>query len=97
MAKDPVCGMEVDEKTTPYKSMQGGSVYYFCSPSCQTEFDKAPEKYVGERREESHVGHHGGHYSGGCGGGCGAPTGGSAWYFYLGLLLLLLLLLLLRG
>ena len=93
MAKDPVCGMEVDEKTTPYKSMQGGSVYYFCSPSCQTGFDKAPEKYIGERKEESHVGH----YGGGCGGGCGAPAGGSAWYFYIGLLLLLLLLLFLRG
>ncbi|MEM3056116.1 MAG: YHS domain-containing protein, partial [Candidatus Bathyarchaeia archaeon] len=32
MARDPVCGMEVDEKTTRYKSTYEGETYYFCSP-----------------------------------------------------------------
>ncbi len=35
MAKDPVCGMEVDEKTAPAKSEHMGKTYYFCSPGVQ--------------------------------------------------------------
>jgi len=45
MAKDPVCGMEVDEKkavTTEYK----GKVYYFCCLACKAAFDKEPERYL---------------------------------------------------
>jgi len=93
MTKDPVCGMEVDEKTARYKSIEAGKVYYFCSPSCQTEFSKDPEKYMGKETRGHHASHHGGY----CGvGGCGAPARGAAWYFYIGLLFLFLLLLLLR-
>lgn len=47
MAKDPVCGMDVDEKTTTLKSEYKGQTYYFCSPGCKRSFDKDPEKYVG--------------------------------------------------
>ncbi len=47
MAKDPVCGMDVDEKTAPAKSEYNGKTYYFCAPGCKREFDKNPEKYVG--------------------------------------------------
>jgi Cu+-exporting ATPase len=43
MAKDVVCGMYVDEKTTPFKAERRGVTYYFCSESCQKEF-QAPEK-----------------------------------------------------
>ncbi len=46
MAKDLVCGMEVDEKTAPAKSEYKGETYYFCAPGCKREFDKDPEKYV---------------------------------------------------
>ena len=30
MAKDPVCGMDVDIKTAPAKSEYKGKTYYFC-------------------------------------------------------------------
>ena len=57
MAKDPVCGMEVDEKKAAGKSEHKGQTYYFCSPGCKKSFDKEPGKYVGEKQEE-HSGHH---------------------------------------
>ena len=46
MAKDPVCKMEVDEKTAKYKSTHMGKVFYFCSSSCKSDFDKNPMSYV---------------------------------------------------
>lgn len=46
MAIDPVCGMEVDEKTATITSEYEGKVYYFCAPGCKTAFDKEPEKYL---------------------------------------------------
>lgn len=59
MAKDPVCGMQVDEKTAAAISEYGGETYYFCAPGCKAAFDKDPEKYLGE---ETSGGHHHGHY-----------------------------------
>ncbi len=47
MAKDPVCGMEVDEKTAPAKSEHMGKTYYFCAPGCKKAFDENPTKYTG--------------------------------------------------
>ena len=38
MAKDPICGMYVDEKTAEYKATIRGTTYYFCSQSCLKEF-----------------------------------------------------------
>ena len=46
MAKDPVCGMMVDEKTAKFKSEYKGKTYYFCAPSCKTTFEKNPAKYA---------------------------------------------------
>ncbi|MGA2198631.1 MAG: heavy metal translocating P-type ATPase [Nitrososphaerales archaeon] len=43
MAKDPVCGMFVDEATAELKAEVRGVPYYFCSESCMREF-LAPEK-----------------------------------------------------
>ena len=86
--KDPVCGMEVNEKTTAYKSIYANNVYYFCSATCQNEFNKNPEKYL----QPNTAIHHASHYGGYCGStGCGKPARGLAWYFYLGLLILLFL------
>ena len=48
MAKDPVCGMDVDEQTTTLKSEYKGQTYYFCGPGCKRSFDKDPEKYIGK-------------------------------------------------
>ncbi len=46
MAIDPVCKMEVDEKTAQFKSEYQGKIYYFCAPGCKYEFDQNPEKYI---------------------------------------------------
>ena len=59
MGKDPVCGMDVDEKSAAGKSEYKGQTYYFCSPGCQKSFDKDPERYAGKAPM---AGHHGGHH-----------------------------------
>jgi YHS domain-containing protein len=46
MAEDPVCGMEVDEKTAMYKTEHMGKTYYFCSSTCKGKFEKNPHKYM---------------------------------------------------
>jgi len=46
LAKDPICGMNVDEKTARLKSEYKGKTYYFCSQMCKTTFDKNPAKYA---------------------------------------------------
>ena len=46
MVKDPVCGMEVDEKSTPHVSTFSGTMYYFCSSGDKAKFDSNPESYV---------------------------------------------------
>ena len=46
MAKDPVCGMMVNEKTAKFKSEVSGQTYYFCNASCKTTFDKDPAKFT---------------------------------------------------
>jgi len=45
-AKDPVCGMEVEEKKAAAKAAYQGMTYYFCAAACRETFVKAPEKYV---------------------------------------------------
>ncbi|MBI2328812.1 MAG: YHS domain-containing protein [Chloroflexi bacterium] len=47
MAKDPVCGMDVNEKTAAGKSEHMGKTYYFCAPGCKKAFDANPAKYTG--------------------------------------------------
>ena len=63
MAKDPVCGMMVDEKKAKLKSEYNGKTYYFCAPSCKATFDKDPTKFT------DNSGGHAGH-SCCCGGPC---------------------------
>ena len=46
MAKDPVCGMMVDEKTATLKSDYNGKTYYFCAQSCKSTFDKNPAAFT---------------------------------------------------
>jgi YHS domain-containing protein len=45
VAKDPMCGMNVDEKTAP-SSSYSGKTYYFCCGHCKAQFEKDPSKYV---------------------------------------------------
>ena len=47
MAKDPVCGMDVDEQKAPARTEYKGKTYYFCAPACKVAFDANPEKYAG--------------------------------------------------
>ncbi|HSV49073.1 MAG TPA: YHS domain-containing protein [Candidatus Acidoferrales bacterium] len=46
MAKDPVCKMDVDEKTAKLKTDYNGKTYYFCNANCKASFDKNPSKYI---------------------------------------------------
>ncbi len=46
MAKDPVCGMIVDEKTAKYKTVHKGKTYYFCAPGCKKAFEDNPQRYI---------------------------------------------------
>ncbi len=46
LAKDPVCGMTVNEKTAKFKTTHMGTTYYFCSAACQKSFENNPEKYT---------------------------------------------------
>jgi YHS domain-containing protein len=46
MAIDPICDMEVDEKTAKWVSEYKGKKVYFCAPGCKKMFDENPEKYA---------------------------------------------------
>ena len=46
LARDPVCGMKVDEAQCPYVSTYQGKQYRFCSLDCKKAFDLVPEKYM---------------------------------------------------
>jgi YHS domain-containing protein len=53
MAKDPVCGMDVDEQTAAATAEYQGTTYYFCAPGCKKAFEKEPGKYVHTAPETS--------------------------------------------
>lgn len=57
MTKDPICGMEVDERTAAATSEYKGKRYYFCSRGCKATFDKNPEAYVQRPVEAKHGQH----------------------------------------
>ena len=46
MEIDPICKMNVDEKTAKWTSDYQGRKYYFCAPGCERMFDKDPAKYA---------------------------------------------------
>jgi Cu+-exporting ATPase len=50
MAKDVVCGMEVDNDS-PYQSTYKDKTFKFCSENCKTKFDENPEKYVAKHQD----------------------------------------------
>jgi len=63
MAKDPVCGMEVNPDSAAGSVEYKGETYYFCAPGCKQAFEKEPEKYVGQEMagHEGHEHHHSHH------------------------------------
>ncbi len=44
--KDPVCGMDVDEKRAIASLVYEGQTYYFCAQACKRAFERDPEKYT---------------------------------------------------
>ncbi len=46
MAKDPVCGMEIEEKNASSTSTYQETTYYFCAVTCKEAFDRDPGKYL---------------------------------------------------
>ncbi len=45
-AKDPVCGMMVDERRAAGISTFQGKTYYFCNAGCKSAFDKDPARFA---------------------------------------------------
>ncbi len=46
LAKDPVCGMDVDPHTATFRATYQGRTYYFCSAGCRTRFQAEPQRYL---------------------------------------------------
>lgn len=46
MAKDVVCGMQVDPARAAGTSEYNGRTFYFCSKSCKAKFDASPGQYA---------------------------------------------------
>ena len=48
MAKDPVCGMQVDPTKAADTSEYQSNTYVFCSAGCTRKFDNNPQQYAGK-------------------------------------------------
>lgn len=46
MVKDPVCGMDVDEKKSGLKVEKDGATHFFCSNGCMKKFKADTAKYL---------------------------------------------------
>jgi len=53
---DPICKMEVDERTAAGKYDYQGQTYFFCSGCCLEAFKKEPERFLKPQSHE-HAGH----------------------------------------
>ena len=53
MAIDPVCGMEVDELTSPHHVRRGDQTQYFCGPVCKQTYIKYQQLYFGDSRPDT--------------------------------------------
>jgi Cu+-exporting ATPase len=50
VAKDVVCGMQVDEQEARSKGLTSeyqGQTYYFCGAGCKRQFERDPQAFVG--------------------------------------------------
>jgi Cu+-exporting ATPase len=50
MAKDPVCGMDVDPHTAKHRSDYEGRTYYFCCAGCRGKFEADAQRYLTPRQ-----------------------------------------------
>ena len=46
MVLDPICLMEVDEKSARFKTVYNGRTFFFCDKGCKQKFEEEPEKYI---------------------------------------------------
>jgi xanthine dehydrogenase accessory factor len=45
-AKDPICGMTVDQANAKYKAEFQGKMFYFCCAGCKQTFEQEPQRYL---------------------------------------------------
>ena len=59
MLTDPVCGKRVKRQRAHVAIDYHGITYYLCCPRCQTDFERAPDKFarpeMGEKTKSSSV------------------------------------------
>jgi Cu+-exporting ATPase len=46
MARDPVCGMDVEPDEAAAQCEYQGTTYYFCNPRCKERFEEDPERFL---------------------------------------------------
>lgn len=56
MVRDPVCGCEVDDKSSAHYVSYKKRIFHFCSPYCKISFMREPEKFfdkeISNKKEE---------------------------------------------
>ena len=55
MARDPVCGMQVNSRETFFTFHYKDTSYYFCTRRCKESFEKDPERYIRHLDQECSV------------------------------------------
>lgn len=51
MAKDPVCGMQVDERMA-LRAEYEGTTFYFCCDGCRARFQENPAMFAARSRPD---------------------------------------------
>jgi Cu+-exporting ATPase len=46
MARDPVCGMDVNPQSATFRAEHEGQTYFFCSRGCMLDFQDEPARYL---------------------------------------------------
>jgi YHS domain-containing protein len=46
MARDPVCGMEIETARALHSAQYGSNTFYFCSNDCYRKFRERPEGFA---------------------------------------------------
>ena len=57
MARDPVCGVPVNEKAPALSVYYRGTTYYVCTAACEAVFEKNPARYIVKTGIYMTVGH----------------------------------------
>jgi P-type Cu+ transporter len=52
IVRDPVCGMNVDTRTSEFRHQLGESTYFFCSERCLERFKADPDRYLNPNQSD---------------------------------------------